>query len=400
MRYTFDNRYFNDTYEGLPVDGYTAWLEKMADHPNIEVRLDVDYFDVRAQIPAGTPTVYTGPLDRYFDFAEGELGWRTLDFEMEVVPTGDFQGTSVMNYNDVDVPFTRIHEFRHFHPERDYPKDKTVIVREYSRFAESGDEPYYPINTAGRPGHAAALPRAGAQGDGERERAVRRPAGHLQVPRHAHGDRLGADDVRQPHRAVLHRGQGPGGLGDGGGLSMSTLLQRVILPRSGDPMSVRALYMDERTGLALASVPAVPGPSCTASVHLEGSAVTGRRLRVTSRTSASLPEQSEVSFGAYFNAFAAGYWRHWSALTEVRLKLRLEGSGRVDVYRTKADGARIHERGVVLGSRGVHEVDVALDLRPFEDGGWFWFDLTTDHDALVLHEGGWHAPVEAPARPP
>jgi UDP-galactopyranose mutase len=147
VRYTFDNRYFNDTYEGLPVDGYTAWLERMADHPNIEVRLDVDYFDVREEIPTGTPTVYTGPLDRYFDFSEGELGWRTLDFEMEVVPTGDFQGTSVVNYNDVDVPFTRILEFRHMHPERDYPKDKSVIVREFSRFATSGDEPYYPINT-------------------------------------------------------------------------------------------------------------------------------------------------------------------------------------------------------------------------------------------------------------
>jgi UDP-galactopyranose mutase len=147
VRYTFDNRYFNDTYEGLPVHGYTAWLERMADHPNIDVRLEVDWFDVREQIPAGTPTVYTGPLDRYFDHSEGELGWRTLDFETEVLPTGDFQGTSVMNYNDVDVPFTRIHEFRHFHPERDHPKDKTVIVREYSRFAQSGDEPYYPINT-------------------------------------------------------------------------------------------------------------------------------------------------------------------------------------------------------------------------------------------------------------
>ncbi len=148
VRYTFDNRYFSDTYEGLPVDGYTAWLEKMADHPNIEVRLDVDYFDVRGQIPAGTPTVFTGALDRYFDYAEGELGWRTLDFEMEVLPTGDFQGTSVVNYNDLDVPFTRIHEFRHMHPERDYPKDRTVVVREYSRFAGSDDEPYYPINTA------------------------------------------------------------------------------------------------------------------------------------------------------------------------------------------------------------------------------------------------------------
>ncbi len=148
VRYTFDNRYFNDTYEGLPVHGYTAWLQKMAHHPNIEVRLDVDYFDVRPEIPAGTPTVYTGPLDRYFDHCAGELSWRTLDFEQEVLTDcGDFQGTSVMNYNDEEVPFTRIHEFRHFHPERAYPTDKTVIVREYSRFAERGDEPYYPVGT-------------------------------------------------------------------------------------------------------------------------------------------------------------------------------------------------------------------------------------------------------------
>jgi UDP-galactopyranose mutase len=148
VRYNFNNRYFNDTFEGLPVDGYTAWLTRMADHPNIEVRLGVDFFDVRDEIPQGTPIVYTGPLDRYFDYSQGELGWRTLDFEQEVVPTGDYQGTSVMNYAEEDVPFTRIHEFRHFHPERDYPTDKTVIVREFSRFAEHGDEPYYPINTA------------------------------------------------------------------------------------------------------------------------------------------------------------------------------------------------------------------------------------------------------------
>jgi UDP-galactopyranose mutase len=147
VRYTFDNRYFNDRFEGLPVDGYTAWLEKMAAHPNIEVRLDVDYFAVRDQIPTGTPTVYTGPLDRYFDNSEGELSWRTLDFEQEVVATGDFQGAPVVNYNDVDVPYTRILEFRHFHPEREYPTDKTVIVREFSRFAQPGDEPYYPVGT-------------------------------------------------------------------------------------------------------------------------------------------------------------------------------------------------------------------------------------------------------------
>ncbi|WP_181773126.1 UDP-galactopyranose mutase [Amycolatopsis pittospori] len=148
VRYTFDNRYFNDTYEGLPVDGYTAWLEKMAEHENIEVRLNVDYFDVREHIPAGTPTVYTGPLDRYFGYSEGRFTWRTVDFESEVVETGDFQGTSVVNYNDEEVPYTRIIEFRHFHPERKhYPNDKTVVFREYSRFAGETDEPYYPINT-------------------------------------------------------------------------------------------------------------------------------------------------------------------------------------------------------------------------------------------------------------
>lgn len=151
VRYTFDNRYFNDTYEGLPVDGYTAWLENMAADERIEVRLDTDWFDVRDELRAQSPdapVVYTGPLDRYFGYSAGRLGWRTLDFETEVLPTGDFQGTPVMNYNDADVPYTRIHEFRHFHPERDtYPTDKTVIMREYGRFAKDDDEPYYPINT-------------------------------------------------------------------------------------------------------------------------------------------------------------------------------------------------------------------------------------------------------------
>lgn len=152
VRYTYDNRYFNDTHEGLPTDGYTAWLERMADHPNIEVRLNTDFFDesqpLNKQAMVGqVPIVYTGPVDRYFDYAEGELGWRTLDFEQEVLEVGDFQGTSVMNYAGSDVPYTRIHEFRHFHPERDYPTDKTVIMREYSRFANRDDEPYYPVNT-------------------------------------------------------------------------------------------------------------------------------------------------------------------------------------------------------------------------------------------------------------
>jgi UDP-galactopyranose mutase len=148
VRYTFNNRYFNDKYEGLPVNGYTAWLEKMADHPNIEIRLETDFFDVADEFKGRVPIVYTGPVDEYFGHSEGHLSWRTVDLESEVKQVDDFQGCSVMNYADEDVPFTRILEFRHFHPERTYLPGKTVIVHEFSRAAEEDDEPYYPINTA------------------------------------------------------------------------------------------------------------------------------------------------------------------------------------------------------------------------------------------------------------
>jgi len=148
VRYTFDNRWFNDKYEGLPVDGYAAWLAKMADHPNIEVRLETDFFAVQEEFKGKVPIVYTGPVDEYFGNSEGRLSWRTVDLEESVEDVDDYQGTGVVNYNDQEVPFTRIIEFKHFHPERTYLPGKTVIVHEYSRFAQEGDEPYYPINTA------------------------------------------------------------------------------------------------------------------------------------------------------------------------------------------------------------------------------------------------------------
>ncbi len=202
VRYTFDNRYFADTHEGLPVDGYTAWLARMADHPLIDVVLGTDWFDVRAAVPAGRPVVYTGPLDRYFDHAEGRLGWRTLDFERQVLPVGDFQGTPVMNYADPDVPWTRIHEFRHFHPERDhYPTDRTVVVREYSRAADEGDEPYYPINT---PTDRAMLHRY-------RERAAAEPDVYF-------GGRLGTYQYLDMHMAIA---------------SAMTLVDNTLAPRLG-----------------------------------------------------------------------------------------------------------------------------------------------------------------------
>ncbi len=163
----------------------------MAADERIDVVLNTDWFDVREQLRAespGAPVLYTGPLDRYFDYSEGRLGWRTLDFEMEVLPIGDFQGTPVMNYNDPDVPFTRIHEFRHFHPERDYPTDKTVIMREYSRFANDDDEPYYPINTDSDRAILAAY-RARAKAETEENRVL-------------FGGRLGTYQYLDMHTAI------------------------------------------------------------------------------------------------------------------------------------------------------------------------------------------------------
>ena len=149
VRYTFNRRYFNDRWEGLPLDGYSRWIENMARHDLIQVHTDVDFFEIKRDLPSHIPIVYTGPIDRYFDHKAGNLQWRTLDFEIELVPCGDFQGTSVMNFADLEVPYTRIHEFRHLHPEREHPADRSVIAREYSRFAATSDEPYYPVNSPG-----------------------------------------------------------------------------------------------------------------------------------------------------------------------------------------------------------------------------------------------------------
>lgn len=149
VRYTFDARYFNDRYEGLPSEGYFKIFQRMVDNANIDVRVGVDYFSVRNTLPQAKLTLYTGPIDRYFDYRLGALSWRTLDFERAILPTGDYQGCAVMNEADEAVPYTRTHEYRHLHPERDYQREQTVIFREYSRFAGREDEPYYPINTPG-----------------------------------------------------------------------------------------------------------------------------------------------------------------------------------------------------------------------------------------------------------
>ena len=150
VRYTYNNNYFANKYEGLPAEGYEKLFQNMIDSTDgrIELRLNTDYFDIKDEL-AGVKTVYTGPIDRYFDYCEGKLGWRSLDLRKEVVGVDDYQGCPVMNYADLDPEYTRIHEFKHFHPERNYEnaKGKTVIVKEYSKTWKEGDEPYYPVNT-------------------------------------------------------------------------------------------------------------------------------------------------------------------------------------------------------------------------------------------------------------
>ena len=147
MRFTFDTRYFSDRFQGLPVDGYNRVIEKMLDNPNIRLRLNTEWNDIRADMRPDQTVVYTGPIDAYFGHAEGHLGWRTTRFEEQVLATADHQGTAAMNEADLDVPYTRTIEYRHLYPARPYPADRTVIVREYPRFAAGSDEPFYPIGT-------------------------------------------------------------------------------------------------------------------------------------------------------------------------------------------------------------------------------------------------------------
>lgn len=148
VRFSYNDDYFSDPWQGIPTIGYGELFRRLFAHERIEVRLGLDFFDIREQIPAGCSVIYTGPIDRFFDYRHGQLGWRTLRFESEVLPVEDHQGTAVMNYADADVPYTRVHEFRHYHPERSHPDDRTVIFREYSTGRDAAADPCYPVNAA------------------------------------------------------------------------------------------------------------------------------------------------------------------------------------------------------------------------------------------------------------
>jgi galactofuranosylgalactofuranosylrhamnosyl-N-acetylglucosaminyl-diphospho-decaprenol beta-1,5/1,6-galactofuranosyltransferase len=167
----------------------------------------------------------------------------------------------------------------------------------------------------------------------------------------------------------------PSGALDVGQTRAVSLLSRVILPRPGEPLDVRKLYIEESTTNA-------------------------RRAHAPTRTTLEIGTESEVSFATYFNAFPASYWRRWSILESVVLRVELVGSARVDVYRSKATGARITVGGSAVSSGDTGEPAVAefeIGIDPFEDGGWIWFDITTN-SPVTVHSAGWYAPQPAPGR--
>ncbi len=167
----------------------------------------------------------------------------------------------------------------------------------------------------------------------------------------------------------------PSGALDAGDTKAVSLLARVILPRPGEPLDVRKLYLDE-------------------------SDTNARRAHAQTRTTLEIGAESEVSFATYFNAFPASYWRRWSTLESVVLRVELTGSARVDVYRSKATGARITVGGEPISSGDSDipaVVEFEIELSPFEDGGWIWFDITTNTKS-TLHSAGWYAPDVAPGR--
>src|SRR6201994_2153513 len=153
----------------------------------------------------------------------------------------------------------------------------------------------------------------------------------------------------------------PSGALDAGDSKAVSLIARVILPRPGEPLDVRKLYIEE-------------------------SDTNARRAHAPSRTTLGIGADSEVSFATYFNAFPASYWRRWSSLDTVVLRVELSGTAPGDVYRCKATGARITIGGAEVSGENV-SAEFEVELSPFEDGGWIWFDITTD-TAVALHDAG------------
>lgn len=144
VRYNYNESYYRDVWQGIPLMGYSRIFERMLNSKNINVELNTDYFQVKDLIKVKKKIIYSGPVDRFFDYTFGKLEWRTVSFQKEIITVGDFQGTSVMNYSELKVPYTRIHEPKHLHEERNYAGNKTLILKEFS-CEDHGEDPYYPI---------------------------------------------------------------------------------------------------------------------------------------------------------------------------------------------------------------------------------------------------------------
>lgn len=147
LRFNYDSAYFQNQNQGIPLSGYSGIFKKLLSNKNIDVFLDTDFFTIKHLIPDSAVVIFSGPIDSYFNYKHGILGWRTLTFEKEIHNVNDFQGTTVVNFPEKRLPFTRIHEFKHYHPERNYSLKKTVIFKEYSHLSLQGHQPFYPINT-------------------------------------------------------------------------------------------------------------------------------------------------------------------------------------------------------------------------------------------------------------
>jgi len=144
VRFTYDNNYFNDSYQGIPIGGYTQIIEKMLSSPNIETRLNCDFFEYKSELQnIANSIIFTGPIDKYYNYKFGELEYRSVRFETEILDTDNYQGNAVVNYTDFEIPYTRIIEHKHF---EFGTQAKTVISREFSDKWTSEKEPYYPIN--------------------------------------------------------------------------------------------------------------------------------------------------------------------------------------------------------------------------------------------------------------
>ncbi len=147
LRFVFDNNYFNDPYQGIPIGGYNLLIERLLD--GIDTRVNCDFFANRDELTALADTIiYTGPIDQFYDYRFGKLQYRTVRFENEMLDTPNYQGNAVVNYTSHDVPYTRVIEHKHFESfgQSVYDNPKTVISREYSTEWQPGMEPYYPVN--------------------------------------------------------------------------------------------------------------------------------------------------------------------------------------------------------------------------------------------------------------